>query len=317
VTRVFLSHASADKSAVRRIAESLRAAGHEPWVDEDEILVGESIPTAIERGLREADFVVICLSKAAAERGWVEAERDATLMQQFRERRERILPARLEDVAPPFLIASLAYVDLFPDDEAFERGIARLTHSIKAYEARHTGSPAQPAAAEPELRLDPDLHALGTGSPAPVHAHHGRLGDKRVTVALLVITLSAGAGVAFWKTRTTPLAPSPGQYRCSANDKPLDDCWVEAANNDRLRIRFSVPSRPDVTNRLSGMLTPLTDRPGKDCWMGSLEREFSTDNEPSDKKPAGSLSLCHHEGNWSGTWTDAKSLKFTMVSSSR
>jgi serine/threonine protein kinase len=137
VARVFLSHAGPDKSAVRRIATALRAAGHDPWLDEEEILVGDSIPAAVERGLREADFVVLCLSKVAAERGWVEAERDATLMQQFSDRKERILPVRLEDVAPPHLIAPIAYVDLFPDEQAFHRGIARLTRSIAMHTARH------------------------------------------------------------------------------------------------------------------------------------------------------------------------------------
>lgn len=137
MARIFLSHTTTDKAAVRRIAEALRGAGHQPWLDEDEILVGQSIPTAVESGLRKADFVVICLSRAAAQRGWIEAERDATLMQQFRERKERILPARLEDVAPPYLIASLAYIDLFPDDLAFRRGVARLIHTIGEYEVRH------------------------------------------------------------------------------------------------------------------------------------------------------------------------------------
>jgi hypothetical protein len=145
MARIFLSHASMDKPAVRRIAEALRAAGHQPWLDEEEILVGQSIPAAVESGLRKADFVVICLSRAAAERGWIEAERDAAVMQQFRERKERILPARLEDVPPPYLIASLAYVDLFPDGHAFTRGVARLIHAIAEYEVRHAESTASPA----------------------------------------------------------------------------------------------------------------------------------------------------------------------------
>ena len=136
MARVFLSHASSDKAVVRRIADALRLAGHHPWLDEEEILVGESIPVAVETGLCNADFVVICLSKAAAARGWLEAERDAILMQQFLERRERILPARLEDVTPPYLIASLAYVDLFPGDQIFKQGIARLTRAIDEHEAR-------------------------------------------------------------------------------------------------------------------------------------------------------------------------------------
>jgi hypothetical protein len=80
---------------VRRIAGALREAGHDPWLDEEAILVGESIPSAVERGLHDTDFVLLCLSNAAAERGWVETELNATLMQQFRERRERVLPVRV------------------------------------------------------------------------------------------------------------------------------------------------------------------------------------------------------------------------------
>jgi formylglycine-generating enzyme required for sulfatase activity len=140
VARIFLSHAGPDKPVVRRIAAALRAAGHDTWLDEDDILVGESIPAAVERGLGEADFVVLCLSKVAAERGLVEAERDATMMQQFRERKERILPVRLEEVTPPGLVRPLAHVDLFPDEQAFHRGIDRLTRSIAAYTARHAAN---------------------------------------------------------------------------------------------------------------------------------------------------------------------------------
>jgi hypothetical protein len=150
VARIFLSHAGSDKPTVRRIASALGAAGHHAWLDEDEILVGESIPAAVERALHEADFVVLCLSTAAEKRGWVEAERDATLMQQFRERKERILPVRLEDVAPPYLVASLAYVDLFPDNQSFERGITRLMQSIAAYEGRQEpGAPVVAALGHP------------------------------------------------------------------------------------------------------------------------------------------------------------------------
>lgn len=136
MARIFLSYARADKPIVRRIAEALRAAGHEPWLDEDEVLVGESIQAAIERGLRESDFVVLCLSNASAKRGWAEAERDVTLMQQIRGGMARILPVRLEPVEPPYVIEHLMHVDLFPGDDAFRRGIERLARSISAHAAR-------------------------------------------------------------------------------------------------------------------------------------------------------------------------------------
>jgi hypothetical protein len=40
---------------VRRIAEVLRVAGHELRLHEDEILVGESIPAAVERWQRPSE----------------------------------------------------------------------------------------------------------------------------------------------------------------------------------------------------------------------------------------------------------------------
>lgn len=94
VARAFQSHAIADKEDARQIARSLRAASHEPWLDEEEILVGESIPAAVERGLRDSGFVVLCPS-AAVEPGWIEAERDARMTQTLG---DRSLPMRLEYV---------------------------------------------------------------------------------------------------------------------------------------------------------------------------------------------------------------------------
>jgi hypothetical protein len=167
VARIFLSHASADKPVVRRIAAALRSAGHDPWLDEEEILIGESIPAAVERGLRSADFVVQCLSKAAAERGWIDAERDATAMQQFRERKERILPVRLEEVTPPHLVGPLAYVDLFPDEQAFARGIARLTRSIAVYEGRRAAAENLPQVLGTAVAATaPETSSARTSTPA-------------------------------------------------------------------------------------------------------------------------------------------------------
>lgn len=134
MARLFLAHASADTPTVHRLADALREAGHDPWIDEDRIDLGDSIPSAIERGLREADFVIVCLSAAAAQRGWVQAERDAAFMQQMRDGRTRILPVRLEDIAPPYLLQSIASADLFPDAAAFGRAVRRLLRAI----AKHT-----------------------------------------------------------------------------------------------------------------------------------------------------------------------------------
>ena len=76
---VFLSHNSADKPRVRRLAERLRAAGGRVWFDEWVIQPGDDIYLAIERGLEAARTLVLCLSSAALGSDWVGLERSTVL----------------------------------------------------------------------------------------------------------------------------------------------------------------------------------------------------------------------------------------------
>ena len=72
---VFLSHNSADKSRVRRLAERLRTAGLRVWFDEWIIQPGDDIYLAIERGLVASRTLALCLSPAALGSDWVWLER--------------------------------------------------------------------------------------------------------------------------------------------------------------------------------------------------------------------------------------------------
>jgi len=80
---------------------------------------------------KRADFVVPCLSRAAVASGWVKAELDLAVMQQFGKDTSRVLPVRFEQVDPPGVIAHLRYVDLFPDALAYQDGVAKVASSIK------------------------------------------------------------------------------------------------------------------------------------------------------------------------------------------
>ena len=56
---VFLSHSSADKSRVARLAERLTQAGLRVWCDRPNIDTGEDIVTAIEQGLERSRVLVL------------------------------------------------------------------------------------------------------------------------------------------------------------------------------------------------------------------------------------------------------------------
>jgi hypothetical protein len=73
--RVFLCHASADKPAVRELYQRLRAAGFEPWLDEEDLLPGQDWQYEIPKAVRQSDVVIVCLSRGSITKaGYVQKE---------------------------------------------------------------------------------------------------------------------------------------------------------------------------------------------------------------------------------------------------
>ena len=61
--RVFLCHASQDKSVVRKLSYRLEDEGWiDAWLDEKKLLLGQDWRLAIEEAVEASDIVIICLS---------------------------------------------------------------------------------------------------------------------------------------------------------------------------------------------------------------------------------------------------------------
>jgi len=108
---VFLSHNSADKPRVRVLAERLRAAGLRVWLDEWAIKLGDDIYLAIERGLDTARVLILCLSRAAIDSGWVSAERSTALFSDPTNEGRRFIPVLLDDCELPRMLRRFKYLD--------------------------------------------------------------------------------------------------------------------------------------------------------------------------------------------------------------
>lgn len=77
MAKIFISHASEDKSDfVRPLAEALKKS-HDIWYDEYELNVGDSLRSKIDEGLRLCDFGVVVLSRSFFEKHWTQNELDA------------------------------------------------------------------------------------------------------------------------------------------------------------------------------------------------------------------------------------------------
>ena len=76
MANIFISYSLEDEKFARKLAEDLIKLGHEPWFDKWEIKVGECIPSKIEHGVSEADYVIIILSPSSGRiyLGWERME---------------------------------------------------------------------------------------------------------------------------------------------------------------------------------------------------------------------------------------------------
>lgn len=90
---IFISHASEDKDTVARsLARGLVARGLKVWFDESALMLGDSLPQTIDRGLAQSSWGVVILSPAFFAKNWPQRELDALAAREVRDGRKVILP---------------------------------------------------------------------------------------------------------------------------------------------------------------------------------------------------------------------------------
>ena len=127
--KVFLCHASADKSKVRELYRYLRRRGIKPWFDEMDLVGGQDWQVEIPKALSTSDAIIICLSKNSVDKeGYIQKEIKFALDRalEMPEGRIFLIPVKFEECEVPFTISRYQWVDLF--DEA---GYARMMRSLK------------------------------------------------------------------------------------------------------------------------------------------------------------------------------------------
>jgi hypothetical protein len=114
MARVFVSHRGADLKPAEKLAQGLRAAGHDVWLDEWTIRPGDSIVDRINEGLETATHVVLCLSSSGTA-PWMNREWMSTLARQLEGQGVRLLPVVLTGGSPPAILADIKFVDFTRD----------------------------------------------------------------------------------------------------------------------------------------------------------------------------------------------------------
>ncbi len=120
----FFSYSRDDSEFALRLAEDLKAAGANVWLDQLDIAPGQRWARAVQDALNNCDRMLVILSPASVSSTNVEDEVAFAL-----EEHKTVIPVFYRDCKVPFQLRPFQYVDFRTD---YERGLKTLLRTLGA-----------------------------------------------------------------------------------------------------------------------------------------------------------------------------------------
>lgn len=108
---VFISYAREDLDQVLPIAEALRTANVNVWLDQWLVRAGDNFKDRVLQGIRESRRFLFCATPAAVQSEWVEVERTVALKDHPSNRDHRLIPLMLADCELPDEYTHIHWID--------------------------------------------------------------------------------------------------------------------------------------------------------------------------------------------------------------
>lgn len=213
MARIFLSHSSKDKRTAHQLAADLKQVGHDVWIDEENIVVGQGIASGIQDGLKSCDFILLVLSKHSVESKWVEREWQSRYAEDISASQPLILPVLIDDCQIPTLLSDKKYADF---RKSYAAGFVELCRALDVLNKVETKS-AGIVSTQPDTPIHDDVTQLLS-----------QFGDPSITLAALIPKALAVAR----KVNDTSLIEYCQVQIIGLNDKPYSlenlPLWAES-----------------------------------------------------------------------------------------
>lgn len=242
-TAVFLSYASQDAAAARRVCDALRAAAIEVWLDQSELRSGDAWDQQIRQQIRACALFIPIIS----------AHTQARLEGYFR-REWRLAVDRTQDMADdkPFLVPVV--IDDIDDEDAHVPETFRAVHWTRLPGGETSTAFAQHVARLLECGVSASAASSSPRQSSRVRTEYERAATKprsfRRTMAAILVAAAVVSAVGYFAfERFVPSQAGPGH---------LDDATPSARS-----IAAAPSARPAATNSVA--VLPFADlSPGKD-----------------------------------------------------
>ncbi len=146
---IFLGHASEDKAIVRNLYKQLAQKGFEPWLDEEDLLIGQKWDVEIKNALSRSRFFLALLSSNSVPKdGYVQRELKMALdeMEEKPPRQIYFIPALLENIPLPDITVGTVNLRDYHAISLFEAGgLDKLISQLQRVmgDDAHQASPEQ------------------------------------------------------------------------------------------------------------------------------------------------------------------------------
>lgn len=127
MSSIFISHNHNDKPFVRELAAKLALFGIKAWVDEFEMLPGDSLIGKVQEGMQSCEYLGAVLSKNSVESAWVNREISAALAGEMEYQRVVVLPLLIDDCKIPLFLRDKLFADFRTD---FYIGLAAILRRL-------------------------------------------------------------------------------------------------------------------------------------------------------------------------------------------
>ncbi|MCP4344501.1 MAG: SUMF1/EgtB/PvdO family nonheme iron enzyme [Desulfobacterales bacterium] len=130
--KVFISYGEEDYEIAKRLYDDLKDSGFNPWMNKENILLGQKQKLEIRRAIQESSYFLILLSeKSLSDRGYFHKELKIALeiLDEMPPDKIFILPVRLDTCKPAYeILQGIQHTDLFP--LLYEKGFRQILRAL-------------------------------------------------------------------------------------------------------------------------------------------------------------------------------------------
>src|SRR5918911_1099474 len=165
--RMFVSHSSSDAAFADKLAQGLRHANVDVWIDSRQLKPGAALVGEIQKGIADCDALLIVLSPDSVTSRWVQEEVEAALVSQATTSKPRVIPVLYRDCDIPLFLKSRVWVDFRDtesDDAKFEDRIKALLGQAAPPEEQDIGDSLAHVVSQQRERIRLILVAAASGT---------------------------------------------------------------------------------------------------------------------------------------------------------